>query len=118
MATWQCITGCGACCYLEPSQRPDLDQYLTPTELAQYLSFVGTDGWCIHFDTETRRCRIYPERPRFCRVEPEPFAAMYGVAPEDLDEFAIHCCVQQIADRYGEESDEMNRFCEAVGEAG
>jgi hypothetical protein len=32
MATWQCISGCGACCNLEPSDLPDLATYLTPTE--------------------------------------------------------------------------------------
>jgi len=30
---------------------------------------VGEDGWCIHFDTGRRRCRIYDSRPDFCRVE-------------------------------------------------
>lgn len=30
---------------------------------------VGEDGWCIHFDTGGRRCRIYDTRPDFCRVE-------------------------------------------------
>jgi Fe-S-cluster containining protein len=30
---------------------------------------VGADGWCIHFDTGGRRCRIYDQRPDFCRVE-------------------------------------------------
>jgi hypothetical protein len=30
---------------------------------------VGADGWCIHFDTGGRRCRIYHQRPDFCRVE-------------------------------------------------
>lgn len=66
---WQCISGCGACCRLDPAQRgQDLD-CLSDEQRAQYLEMVGPDGWCVHFDTGARRCRIYSERPDFCRVE-------------------------------------------------
>ncbi|PSN18588.1 YkgJ family cysteine cluster protein, partial [filamentous cyanobacterium CCP5] len=94
MATWQCVKNCGACCQLDPADRPDLDQYLTPAELQHYLMLVGDDGWCIHYDQSARICRIYADRPRFCRVEAETFQAMYDVAPEDLNDFAIDCCQQ------------------------
>lgn len=115
MATWQCIKQCGACCHLDPSERPELDEYLTPEELHLYLSLVGDDGWCINFDQTTRECRIYENRPRFCRVEPDAFYDMFGVAPEDLNDFAIECCREQIEAVHGDRSLEMIRFNQAVG---
>jgi len=47
MANWKCIKNCGACCQLNPDERPDLEEYLTPAQLSQYLSMVGEEGWCI-----------------------------------------------------------------------
>lgn len=114
LTTWQCVKNCGACCHLNPADRPDLADYLTPTELAHYLKLVGDDGWCIHYDQQQRICQIYPNRPRFCRVEPETFQAMYGINPEDLDEFAIECCQAQIEGVYGADSAEMERFQTAL----
>lgn len=114
MATWRCVKGCGACCYLEPSERPDLEEYLTPEELEQYLSMVGEGGWCINFDRASRECRIYSNRPRFCRVEPEIFQGMYGIVPEELNDFAIECCQEHISDIYGDNSPEMQHFNEKV----
>lgn len=114
MAHWQCIQGCGACCHLDPRERPELAQYLTATELEHYLSLVGEDGWCIHYDAETRRCRIYEHRPRFCRVQADTFADMFGIQPEELNEFAIACCEQQIEGVYGSASEELSQFTVAV----
>lgn len=114
MANWQCIQGCGACCNLDPSDRPNLDQYLSPEELTHYLSLVGEGGWCIHYDQAARQCRIYATRPRFCRVQADTFEAMFGIEPEALDEFAIACCQQQIEGVYGNRSDELARFNAAV----
>ncbi|WP_448562932.1 YkgJ family cysteine cluster protein [Trichothermofontia sp.] len=114
MATWQCIGQCGACCHLAPADRPGLASYLSPVELAQYLALVGEDGWCVHFDPGTRRCRIYADRPRFCRVEAAVFQEMYGIRPEALSDFAMACCRQQIAGVYGRRSKLMRRFNEAV----
>lgn len=115
MATWQCVKQCGACCQLDPSDRPELADYLTPAELELYLSLVGEDGWCIHYDKTQRECSIYPDRPRFCRVEADSFQTMFGIDTEDLNDFAIDCCQQQIEGVYGEDSPEMERFCDAVG---
>jgi uncharacterized protein len=115
MATWQCVKNCGACCNLTPSDRPDLEYYLTPPELEQYLSMVGADGWCINFNHETRECNIYEDRPMFCRVEEETFVDMFGIEPEELNDFAIDCCRQQIESNYGDRSLEMIRFNLAVG---
>lgn len=114
MATWRCVKNCGACCHLDPTERPDLEDYLTPDELEQYLSLVGVDGWCIHFDHLSRECRIYPNRPRFCRVEPEVFHDLYGIEPEELNDFAIDCCRQQIEAVYGDRSLELLRFDAAI----
>ncbi len=66
---WQCISGCGACCRLDPSERGEAIEALDAHQRELYLSMVGADGWCIHFDTGGRRCRIYDQRPDFCRVE-------------------------------------------------
>jgi Fe-S-cluster containining protein len=114
MATWQCISGCGACCYLEPSDRPDLEDYLTPAELQKYLSMVGADGWCINFDRLNRQCGIYAERPRFCRVQADTFFDMFGIEADELDEFAIACCEEQIESIYGDRSLELLRFENAI----
>ena len=115
MATWQCVKNCGACCQLDPADRPDLDNYLTPTELALYMSMVGKDGWCIHYNEVQRECRIYDQRPHFCRVEAETFNQLYDVAPAELNDFAIECCEQQITGIYGNCSEEMTRFYQAIG---
>jgi uncharacterized protein len=115
MATWQCIKQCGACCHLDPADRPDLEEYLSPEELGLYLSMVGEGGWCVNLDQETRECTIYANRPRFCRVEAEIFQDMYGIEPEELNDFAIDCCRQQIEAVYGDRSLEQIRFDQAVG---
>ncbi|MEB3338530.1 MAG: YkgJ family cysteine cluster protein [Leptolyngbyaceae bacterium] len=114
MATWLCVKQCGACCHLDPAERPDLDQYLSPDELKLYLSMVGEGGWCINLDQETRECRIYADRPRFCRVQADVFEDLYGIEPEELNDFAIDCCRQQIEGVYGDDSEEMHRFNQAV----
>ncbi len=111
MAIWQCIHQCGACCNLTPADRPQLADYLTPTELEQYLGMVGKEGWCIHYDHGDRRCLIYESRPRFCRVSPETFKAMFDVEATEFDEFAIACCQAQITGVYGRRSEELKRYC-------
>jgi uncharacterized protein len=114
MATWRCVQHCGACCYLEPTERPDLEGFLSPEEVEQYLSLVGEDGWCINYDHTSRQCRIYTERPRFCRVEPDVFRDMFAIEPEELSDFAIACCREHIEDLYGEISEEMQRFEQGI----
>jgi hypothetical protein len=41
---------------------------------------------------------------------------MFGVGPEDFNDFAIDCCCQQIEGVYGEESLELMRYNHAVAE--
>jgi hypothetical protein len=52
MASWRCLKQCGACCHLDPADRPDLPEYLSPEEIELYLSLVGEGGWCIHYDPQ------------------------------------------------------------------
>lgn len=115
MATWKCVKQCGACCNLDPAERPDLEEYLPPDELELYLSMVGEGGWCVNYDRTTRECKIYPNRPRFCRVDSEIFEDMYGIEPQELNDFAIACCREQIEGVYGDRSLEMLRFDQSVG---
>lgn len=110
MKKWSCISNCGACCYLLPSERPDLETYLTKEQLQLYLSMVGEDGWCINYDKNTRKCTIYENRPRFCRVKPDIFIEMYDILPEEFNSFAIECCHEQIDSVYGSESEERENY--------
>ncbi len=110
---WHCQERCGACCYLQPTERPDLAEYLTPDEFDRYRSMVGADGWCRHYDRASRRCRIYEQRPEFCRVSAANFERLYGVDPEEFDEFAVNCCLEHIADSFGPESPEFERYSRA-----
>ena len=105
---WQCISQCGACCRLAPEERAEALEALNDADQATYLSMVGTDGWCIHYDSGGRRCRIYEDRPRFCRVS--SMVQLFDIASDQLDAFAIHCCQQQIRSVYGGRSKELRRF--------
>lgn len=110
MSIWHCVKKCGACCHLAPEDRPNLADYLNPEELELYLSLVGEDGWCINFAQDSRECKIYEQRPSFCRVTPANFQKMYKVSATEFDELAIDCCQQQITGVYGEDSAEMERY--------
>jgi Fe-S-cluster containining protein len=110
MQVWRCVKQCGACCHLNPADRPELAEYLSPEELDRYLSMVGEEGWCIHYDRTERECSIYEQRPRFCRVRSDTFESMFGVSPQDFNDFAIDCCRQQITGVYGDRSPEMSRY--------
>ena len=90
---WSCMDHCGACCRLAPDERPEALEALSPEQQELYLSMVGPDGWCLHFDTGSRRCRIYDTRPDFCRVS--SLCSLFGVDDAEADAFAISCCRQQ-----------------------
>ncbi len=115
MAKWQCVLNCGACCYLNPLERPFLEEFLSPSQLELYLSMVGEDGWCQNYDHSSRKCKIYQERPRFCRVEVDIFEEMYGVRQTEFDDFAINCCLEHIQDRYGNHSKEIDNYRQQIG---
>ena len=105
---WSCIKHCGACCRLAPEERADALAALSEEQQRTYLSMVGPDGWCIHYDTGSQRFKIYEERPDFCRVS--GLGGLFDVPDEDFDAFAIACCNQQIRSTYGGRSGVMRRF--------
>ena len=110
--SWQCISGCGACCRLDPGERPEALEALDADEQELYLSMVGADGWCRHYDTGGQRCRIYDERPRFCRVT--NLASIFAVAEAEANGFAIACCRQQIRSEHGGRGKVLRRFERAL----
>ncbi|MFM7085905.1 MAG: YkgJ family cysteine cluster protein [Cyanobium sp.] len=139
MERWRCIAGCGACCRLDPALRGDDLDALDPDQRRLYLEMVGPDGWCIHFDTGGRRCRIYDSRPSFCRVEnlvtlfgngsagPATQGPDTGIAPEydgqndgaagldpEGEALAIASCRCQIRAEYGGRGRVMKRFERAI----
>ena len=109
---WQCISGCGSCCRLDPTLRAEALEALDPTQQATYLAMVGADGWCIHFDTGGCRCRIYDARPDFCRVG--TLITLFGQRGEDGNGLAIACCKQQIRSEHGGRGRVMRRFLRAI----
>jgi Fe-S-cluster containining protein len=110
--SWRCISGCGACCRLDPALRGEALEALDPEQKRQYLAMVGADGWCIHFDTGRRRCRIYAERPDFCRVD--NLMRLFGATEPEADALAIRCCTQQIRSEWGGRGSVMRRFLRAI----
>jgi len=110
MAKWRCMSGCGACCYLYPTVRPEVEDYLGPSQWQEYLGLVSDSGWCKHYDPPSRKCLIYESRPQFCRVTPEIFAELYGICAAEFNDFAIDCCREFIADEYGEYSLESLKY--------
>jgi Fe-S-cluster containining protein len=81
---------------------------LSPEHRTTYLAMVGPDGWCTHYDTGGRRCRIYADRPAFCQVG--NLAALFDIPVEQGEAFAITCCREQIREEYGGRSRVMRRF--------
>ncbi|WP_115015188.1 YkgJ family cysteine cluster protein [Synechococcus sp. UW140] len=110
--SWSCISQCGACCRLAPDERPEALEVLNDEQREIYLGLVGVDGWCRHYDSGGRRCRIYDDRPDFCRVT--SLASLFEVPPDQADSFAISCCHQQIRSVYGGRSRELRRFNQIV----
>lgn len=113
-AHWGCISGCGACCRLDPSLRQEAIEALSPEQQEQYLAMVGPDGWCINFNTGARSCRIYADRPDFCNVA--NLVQLFGTVddPGAGDRLAIGCCLQQIRSEYGGRGRVMKRFRRAI----
>jgi Fe-S-cluster containining protein len=54
---WECKK-CGRCCHKD--NIPDLELVTT----------VGDDGYCIHFDKDTKLCNEHENRPSGCRIYP------------------------------------------------
>jgi len=113
-AQWRCISGCGACCRLDPALRQEAIDALSAEQQERYLAMVGPDGWCIHFNTGSRSCRIYADRPDFCNVA--NLVALFGTEtdPGAGDRLAIACCTQQIRSEYGGRGRVLRRFLRAI----
>ena len=113
---WQCIQGCGACCRLDPALRGDDLEALDARQRQTYLDMVGPDGWCLHYDTGRNRCRIYEQRPDFCRVEnlQSLFADPEDQVGTSADALAIACCRRQIRGEYGGRGRVIRRFERAI----
>lgn len=108
---WSCVKNCGACCKIGDYDAEVLKGMLRDeNDVLEYIAMIGEDGWCRHFNSTLRNCSIYEKRPRFCRVEPTVFKDLYDVEKEDLDSFGIDCCIDQIGEVYGDESQEIERF--------
>ncbi|HGY5552716.1 MAG TPA: YkgJ family cysteine cluster protein [Prochlorococcus sp.] len=105
---WQCINNCGACCRLDPYQREEAIEALDDKQRKTYFEMVNLDGWCKHYDSGGRRCRIYDSRPEFCKVS--SLKSLFHLSPSELDLFAIDCCRQQIRSVYGGRSTELRKF--------
>ncbi len=110
--TWVCTRDCGACCRLAPEERSEAIAVLGEEDLDTYMGMVGSDGWCIYFDTGTRSCKIYDQRPEFCKVK--SLKKFFKIGDIDPDVYAIECCKQQIRSLYGGRSREMHRFRRSI----
>ncbi|XP_078162238.1 zinc/iron-chelating domain protein [Carex rostrata] len=111
--TWQCASGCGACCKLAKGPAfPSPEDIFSddPGNLQLYKSLIGPDGWCIHYESDTRRCSIYNERPVFCRVEQEVFEKLYGIKSWRFNQEACTACIDTIKAVYGTGTQELKNF--------
>ncbi|XP_051149656.1 uncharacterized protein LOC127264235 isoform X2 [Andrographis paniculata] len=96
---WQCIQNCGACCKLDKGpQFPSPDEIFDePSDVELYQSLIGKDGWCIHYDKNTRECSIYAD---------------------SVSNVNSSCCVDTIKAVYGIHSEELEKFNRAVWSTG
>ncbi|XAR69007.1 hypothetical protein NMG60_11000439 [Bertholletia excelsa] len=109
---WRCVEGCGACCKLNkgPSFATPEEIFEDPSDVQLYRSLIGPDGWCIHYDKDSRKCSIYSDRPYFCRVEAEIFRTLYGIDKKKFNKEACSCCRDTIKSVYGSNSEELDKF--------
>ncbi len=108
MKSWTCIENCGACCKFDLHEREDILDVLDEEDLKLISKMTGKDGWCKYFDKENKKCKIYMDRPHFCRVD--KFSNSFNEYKKNRDKFLIKCCKQHIESIYGKKSDQMNTF--------
>jgi len=115
---WRCISGCGACCYLEPSSRSTIKDWLDVKEYEKFLSMVGPDGWCVNYDKQSKECGIYERRPGFCRVGTEVWREKTGARTDaDVARLMRSSCREWITLMYGVgKQSPLRRFDKAMGE--
>ncbi|KAK1400088.1 Retinoic acid-induced 3 [Heracleum sosnowskyi] len=109
---WQCVKSCGACCKLDkgPSFPSPDEIFDDPSDIELFRSMIGPDGWCVHFEMSSRTCKIYADRPYFCRVEPDIFEQLYGIEKKKFNKEACSSCVDTIKAIYGSQSKELDNF--------
>ena len=108
MKSWSCIENCGACCRFDLNERDNLTNKLTNEDLILIDSMSLKDGWCKYLDKKNKRCTIYGNRPRFCRVN--EFSTSFKEYFKKGDKFLIDCCKQHISSIYGPQSLQMRKF--------
>ena len=109
---WTCIENCGACCKLAPQERIEALSVLDLDQQKKYLELVLPDGWCKYFDKSNKKCKVYEARPNFCNVK--YLSKLFFINQQNIDEFAIKCCKQQIKHIYGTRSKTMKRFTRSI----
>lgn len=78
---------CGLCC-----------QHLNMNPL--YEALDRGDGVCMHYDSATRRCGIYEQRPLICRVDDSYIHFAAVMSREQYNTANLQAC-QQLIDRFG-----------------
>lgn len=81
--TYRCIENCALCCLCQPELLPDeearfraspelaeavTERHISPETVGPGIKLKGAHGACWFLDR--RRCRIYDQRPHFCRTFP------------------------------------------------
>jgi Fe-S-cluster containining protein len=81
--TYRCVDGCALCCLCQPELLPEeetkfradprladgvTDRHISPEVRGAAIRLRGAHGSC-HF-LKDKRCRIYQDRPHFCRAFP------------------------------------------------
>ena len=105
---WNCITNCGACCRLAPEERAEAIASLRDEEVKVYLDLVKPDGWCRHYDSGRRICKVYEDRPSFCKTK--DLTRRFDLNEDVSSDFLINCCRQNIRSVYGGKSTILKRF--------
>lgn len=80
-------TRCGLCC-----------QHLDKNPL--YAALDRGDGVCMHYDSATRHCSIYEQRPLICRVDDSYIHFVTVMTREEYNTANLQAC-QQLIDRFG-----------------
>ena len=105
---WRCVENCGACCRLAPEERLEAIEALDPKQTEIYLKMVDENGWCINYEKHSRTCRIYENRPNFCKIA--SLSTLFKSTTDNTATFAIECCREHINSVYGSNSQEKRNF--------
>ena len=108
MKSWTCIDKCGACCKFDLNERLDTVAKLSLKDIAEIKLMTNKDGWCKYLDQKNKKCKIYKNRPHFCRVE--KFSMKFKEYYKKGDEFLINCCKENIRSIYGKDSWQMKNY--------